>query len=76
MPKRIFVLFNINRIPAKKEIIANDYSLTPSRYVGNEIIYNIETIDEEIKQLKEKLINEFKVSHDLEIKILENLKNI
>lgn len=59
-----------------EEIIANDYSLTPSRYVGNEIIYNIETIDEEIKQLKEKLINEFKVSHDLESKILENLKNI
>lgn len=24
MPKRIFVLFNINRIPAKKEIIASD----------------------------------------------------
>lgn len=59
-----------------EEIIKNDYALTPSRYVGNEMISNIETIDEEIKQLKEKIINEFEISHELENKIIDNLSNI
>ncbi|MEI7918509.1 MAG: class I SAM-dependent DNA methyltransferase [Candidatus Saccharibacteria bacterium] len=59
------------------EIAEHDYVLTPGRYVGSEAVADDdEAFEEKMKRLTADLNEQFIKSHDLEVKIKENLKSI
>ena len=59
------------------EILLNDGVLIPGRYVGiKEGNGNDELYEEKVKSVIQELSNQFKMSHDLEEKIRENMKAI
>ena len=61
----------------KEDVIANDYKLTPGIYVGTEAEED-DGIPFEVKmtELKAKLKEQFEKSNELQIRIIENLKNV
>lgn len=59
------------------EIKENDYVLTPGRYVGSEAIDDDdEAFEEKMQRLTAELNEQFAKSHELEVKIKENLNKI
>lgn len=59
------------------EISENDYVLTPGRYVGSEAVEDDdEAFEEKMQRLMTELNDQFAKSHELEVKIKENLEKI
>lgn len=59
------------------EIKEHDFVLTPGRYIGSEAAEDDdEVFEEKMKRLTSELKDQFGQSHELEVKIKENLKKI